>query len=206
MSMNRWAANFRTDVRQKYLRCVGWAMLFCPTWLRNQRWAERRSPTYGFLFPRAVLVVMHKLSRSHARRSSLYTTVPESSYRHGCRYPAPWMVTFESSAVFRCAGSLQTFTSMCLDSGIPARMTVSRRLLCIKARCVGWAMLFCPTWLRNQRFQRLTRGQAYSGLLRDVYNDERGVWECIRDTLRLVTLRPKYRETRCRRLGTMQCA
>jgi hypothetical protein len=27
---------------------------------------------------------------------------------------------------------------------------------------------------------RSTRGQAYSGLLRDVYNDERAAWECSR--------------------------
>ncbi len=119
---------------------------------------------------------------------------------------------------------------MALDSGIPARMTVSRRLLCIKVssargnegedgvsqdvgrnkparRQQGWGF----SALRSLGMPEtpvlcLTRGQAYSGLLRDVYNDERGAWECIRGTLRLVTLRSKYREMRCRSLGAMQCA
>ncbi|MDP1970434.1 MAG: hypothetical protein Q8K42_05775 [Methylobacter sp.] len=38
---------------------------------------------------------------------------------------------------------------------------------------------------------RLTRGQAYSGLRRDVYNDERAAWEPMQDALRPEILQPQ---------------
>jgi len=62
---------------------------------------------------------------------------------------------------------------------------------------------------------RLTRGQAYSGLRRDVYNDERAAWECsagraaspIRQTLAVIRGAARLDCIPTRRVGTsVSCA
>jgi len=191
--MNKQSANFCTDVRQKYLRCVGWAMLFCPTWLRNQRWAEQHCPTYGCKSIRqSGISLIGLLSRSHARRGNAVSACFAASHANVLciRDARP---SLHSHAARGNEG----------DDGVSQDVGRNKPT----RRQQGWVFpALRSLGMPETPVLRLTRGQAYSGLLRDVYNDERGAWECIRGTLRLVTLRPKYPETRCRRLGTMQCA
>jgi len=63
--------------------------------------------------------------------SRRHLSIPKSSYRQGCRYPVPGTVTRNRQVLDQREVPADGFTSLCLDSGIPAGTTVSRRHLSI---------------------------------------------------------------------------
>jgi len=64
----------------------------------------------------------------------IHNFVRESSYWQGCRYPVPWTVTWNLQVLDQCEVPADSFTSLCLGSGIPAGTTASFRHLCITTR------------------------------------------------------------------------